>query len=197
MILKSSRLKEKLADVLMDPKADGPETAYWVFSQLSHDKWENMTVINSGRYGKEFPKTYGHYHPVKVLETYKLIHGEGVLQLQKKHFENDVWVPEIVDEVFLVKFGQDDEVGIIPDDYGHSWSNTGGSPLISLDDWRSGHSPYDYDNIQKLKGLCYYLTDMGGKIELVPNPNYKDHPEPKWVTPEELNFYMAEELKKS
>lgn len=197
MILKSTRTKNELSEVLKDPKAEGPEVAYWVYSRISRDKWENMTVIAAGTYNGEFNKTYGHYHTTKVMETYKIIHGEGVLQLQRKHYDqNSQWVSDMVDEVFLVKFGKDDEVGIIPDDYGHAWSNVGKDPLISLDDWRSGHMPFDYEPIKELKGLCYYIIEKDGNIELVENPNYKTHPTPKWVTPEELNFYMLKEFNK-
>lgn len=192
MILKSTRSLEKLSEVLMNPYAQGPEIAYWVFSGVSKDKWENMTIISNGLYGGEFPKTYGHYHSINDLETYKLIFGEGVLQLQKKVVDNNgVVIPNKVDEVFLVRFGKDDEVSVIPDEYGHSWSNVGNTPLISFDDWRSEHSDHDYEIIRNQKGLCFYIVEENNEIKLVPNPNYVDHPKPKWVTPEEFNFYMS------
>ena len=179
MILKSKREKAKLLEVLMDPQSEGPEVAYWVFSNVSKDKWENMTIISHGSYGGEFPKTYGHYHATSDLETYKLIFGEGILQLQKKVVdENGVMVPNKVEEVFLVRFGKDDEVSVIPNDYGHAWSNIGTSPLISLDDWRAGHTDHDYDIIQQQRGLCYYIVEKANEIKLVPNPNYVDHPKP-------------------
>ncbi|MDC0449131.1 hypothetical protein OAL67_00820 [bacterium] len=192
MQLKSSRELEKLKEVLMAPTAEGPETAYWVFSGLSHDKWENMTVIAPGRYGTEFPKTYGHYHTTsKVRETYKLVSGEGVFMLQKKHYKDGVWFPEVVDKVFLIKASHGDEIVIVPEEYGHSWSNIGHEPLVTYDDWRNGHEHYDYDAIKDLQGLAYYLVEENGGIKTVPNPKYKDHPEPQWVTAEEFNLMVT------
>ena len=32
---------------------------------------------------------------------------------------------------------------------GHSWSNIGKEPLITLDNWKEGHTPGDYEPIEK------------------------------------------------
>jgi hypothetical protein len=103
MRLEWLRQKSELKDVLIEPRAGGPEIAYWIFSGLSKADWYDMTIIAAGQYGKEYVKTFGHYHTPQVLETYKLISGEGVFVLQKKHFEKGKWIPEMVDEVYMVK----------------------------------------------------------------------------------------------
>ncbi|NMB69719.1 hypothetical protein GYA27_00755 [candidate division WWE3 bacterium] len=186
MLINSVRTLDELREVLRNPKATGPENAYWVFSQLGHKKWENMTITTPGLYDTEFPKTYGHYHSSSdEVEIYKLISGQGVFLLQKKHIENGKPVYDLVDEVFLVGAEPGDEIVVKPE-YGHSWSNVGSTPLITYDNWRYGHVPQDYEPIRDLQGMAYYLISDSKGIELVPNPKYRNHPKPKWLTAKEF-----------
>jgi len=186
MKLASQREIEKQKDVLKDPSASGPEPVYWVFSDVSKERWANVTIIQPGRYASEYPKTYGHYHLADVPnETYHLIEGEGVLQLQRKNMEGDRLVHEKVDEVFLIRAKAGDTIVIEPH-MGHSWSNIGTGPLISYDDWRNGHVPDEYLPIQRMHGMAYYLVEENGELIAKANPNYADLPEPKWVTAEEF-----------
>lgn len=186
MKLGSTRELSSIKSVLKDPESVGPDSVYWVFSEVSEDRWVNITVITSGNYNGEYPKTFGHYHPEDAVdETYHLIEGEGVLVLQKKHFENGEWIPEIVEEVILIKAKKGDEIIITPL-WGHSWSNIGKGPLISFDDWRSGHTRADYEVVEKLQGLAYYLIEENGEIKAAPNPKYKNLPEPVWMSAEEF-----------
>jgi oxalate decarboxylase/phosphoglucose isomerase-like protein (cupin superfamily) len=74
---------------------------------------------------------------------------------------------------------------VVPLDFGHSWSNVSETPLIAFDDWRESHVPHDYEAIKKLHGMCFYIVNDKG-IKFVPNPNYKNHPEPKVVTAKEF-----------
>jgi oxalate decarboxylase/phosphoglucose isomerase-like protein (cupin superfamily) len=202
MQLKWSRPQSELQSVLYAPATKGPEITYWVFSEVSSNgteakagkkqngiKWNDMTVIAPGLYGKEFPKTYGHYHPPNTLETYKLISGDGIFLLQKKHIENGIWTPNQVDEVFLIKFAPGDEM-LIPNAYGHSWSNVGNTPLLTFDDWKYGHTPTDYKAIETLHGMAFYLLNDNG-LKIIPNPNYKNLPTPQTVTPQEFTKLAA------
>ncbi|MBI4099399.1 hypothetical protein HY440_00155 [Candidatus Microgenomates bacterium] len=91
----------------------------------------------------------------------------------------------MVDEVYLIKAKPGDEILITPE-WGHSWSNVGNGPLISFDDWRAGHTPADYAPIEHLQGLAYYLVVEGTGPKPAANPNYKNLPEPKWVSAEEF-----------
>ncbi len=199
MKLVSSRSLEEMRSVFLNPEASGPDPVYQVFDVSKDNSWINQTVIAHGRYGDEYPKTFGHYHGTPVPEIYVEVQGEGILLLQKKHFENDVWVPEMVDEVILIKAKHNDKIIITPE-YGHSWSNIGNTDLVSYDDWHKGHTPADYEMIQKLHGMAYYLTSENGEVKPVPNPNYeallhssfsaladKNLPEPKWLTSEEFS----------
>jgi len=185
MKLKSTRPIQELKEVLYNPNSKGPQEAYWVFSELGHKKWENMTIISPGTYDKEFNKTYGHYNSVDINETYKLLSGKGILMLQKKFYENNNWIQNKVEQVCFITANPGDEIIITPE-WGHAWTNMGDLPLISLDTWRSGHKPSDYENIKKLQGMAYYLIKEKNDVKIVPNPNYENLPEPKWITPQEF-----------
>lgn len=162
---------------------------YWVFSEITQaGKWDNLTIIAPGRIGGEYPKTFGHYHGRAVPEIYHRTAGSGVLILQKKHIENGRWMPEKVDEVLLVIFEDGDELSIKPE-YGHSWSNTGSGPLLLYDNWHEGHTPADYAMIQSLGGLAYFLIEENGKPKAIPNPKYRNLPEPMWLTTKEYKEY--------
>lgn len=195
MKLASSRSLEELRPVLKDPNSSGPDPVYWVFSEVdAANKWLNMTVISTGRLGNEFPKTFGHYHGDPIPEIYQRVGGQGILVLQKKHFEHGIWVPEKVEEVLLVKTLEGDEITVTAE-YGHSWSNSGDVPLIFFDNWKSRHSPSEYEMIKELAGLAYYLVDDNGPAspagrqpKAVPNPNYVGLPEPIWLTAEQYRL---------
>lgn len=186
MKLGSIRTLEGLKPVLKDPNSTGPDPVYWVFYEVSTLKWANNTIIAPGKLGSEFCKTFGHYHPEDTPdEIYHVVSGEGVLQLQKKHFENGQLTPEKVEQVFLIKAKPGDEI-VIKKEFGHSWSNIGETPLIQFDNWRSGHSPDDYKPIESLHGMAYYLIEDSGAVKSLANPNYVNPPQPKWITPQEL-----------
>lgn len=191
MELKSTRRLEELKEVLRDENSKGPDVVYWVFKDISENKWEDITVLTSGDYNKEFPKTYGHYHAVSNSnETYKVVTGEGIFLLQKKFIdENNNWIPEKVEKVYLIKAKVGDEITVTKD-YGHSWSNIGELPLITLDDWREKHVEDDYKEIKRLKGMAYYLIkendEKNNNIKVIPNTNYRDLPNPQWITAEEF-----------
>src|SRR3989338_5019371 len=176
--------------VLKDQEFEGVDPVYWVFKEVSNsppaDGWENCTVIAPGKLGQEFPKTFGHYHPNGVpVEVYHLVAGEGILQMQKKRVIAGELQLDEVEEVYLITAKPGDEIEINPN-WGHSWSNVGSVPLISFDNWRTGHTPTDYEPIEKQQGLAYYLVETGGDIRAVKNPKYQNLPEPIWLTADEF-----------
>ena len=186
MQLRSTRSLDAMRPVLQNEDCSGPDPLYWVYKEVQPGgRWENLTIIAPGKIGDEYPKTFGHYHETEVLETYKLIAGKGVLMLQEKFLENGNWIVEKVANVYLVQAEPGDEIVISPQ-FGHSWSNVGDSCLLSFDDWRSGHSPSDYEPIQNLKGLAYYLIEKEGKPYPIANSNYQNLPEPIWTTAKEF-----------
>lgn len=182
MKLASIRELSGLKPVLKDSMSNGPDPVYWVFGDITEGgKWANLTIIASGNFNGEYPKTYGHYHGQAINETYHLVSGKGILIMQKKHEENGQIVPDKVDEVYFIQAEPGDDIVITPE-WGHSWSNIGDIPLLSFDDWRSGHSPSDYEPMEQMQGLAYYLVNENGEVKAVPNPKYRDLPDPVWTT---------------
>ena len=78
----ATRTHEKMREVLLDPNAEGPGVHYWMIRGGSEKG--NITVWESGLVGREFIKTYGHYHVDALPETYWILSGEGIALLQKK-----------------------------------------------------------------------------------------------------------------
>lgn len=186
MKIGSTRDLEGLKPVLRDSGESGPDPVYWVFSEISeNDKWANITVIAPGSFGGEYPKTFGHYNGPQINETYKVIEGEGVLLLQKRKLIDGQAVDGKIEEVLLIKAKPGEEIVITPE-WGHSWSNVGEYPLLTFDTWRQSHSPDEYQHVEKLQGMAYYLVFEGQEVKPVPNPNYEDLPEPVWISAEEF-----------
>lgn len=189
MLLKSTRVLKEMGPVLADPnindESDSSKPIYWVFSNVSK-LWENMTVISPGSINKEFNKTFGHYHSSPVTEKYKLISGKGILLLQKRKFADDDWINDQIEKIYFVEFVPGDEIDI-SQEWGHSWSNIGSDPLVTLDNWKEGHVPDDYTPVEKMGGLGYFLMQKDGGANFVPNPKYKDLPKPEWLSARDFN----------
>lgn len=191
MLLKSTRTLEEMIPVLMEnPEVIDTSPVYWVFSNVSK-KWENMTVVSPGNLVKEFAKTYGHYHSTNSNEKYKMLSGQGLLIMQKRKFVDDDWKDDQIEKVYFVEFVPGDEIAITPE-WGHSWSNIGQEPLVTLDDWKNGHAQADYELIKKFQGMSYYLVNKNRQAEFIPNKNYKELPKPEWITASDFNKISCE-----
>jgi len=182
---------EDVKPVLMDVNCTGPELVYFVLDQILTDRvWANMTVLSAGFLGKEYPKTNGHYHKTTTTETYTVVHGKGIMQLQEKMFKDGQFVLNEVTEVYLVEVNSGEKI-ITPPNFGHSWSNVGNEPLVTYDDCVTGHEANDYGPIQAQHGFAYYLTEVDGKIVPVPNSNYKNLPVPVFLPAAEFNNQLG------
>ncbi|MDR3558340.1 MAG: glucose-6-phosphate isomerase family protein, partial [Candidatus Pacebacteria bacterium] len=78
----AERSQEKMKEVMMDQNAVGPDIHYYMIR--GGEKKLNITVMETGTVGGEYIKTYGHYHVFDFKETYKIIHGEGLVLLQQR-----------------------------------------------------------------------------------------------------------------
>lgn len=185
MLIKSVRTKEEMYPVLAGSEPDGPDFAYWVFSGVAKDRWENMTILAPGKYGQEYVKTYGHYHSSPNDETYHVVQGNGLLLMQERYFEGDKWIKSKIAKFIVVKLTAGDEV-LITQKWGHALCNTSTEPLITFDNWTSGHSPEDYTPVEYLKGLAYYVLEKDGSFTLEPNKNYLNHPEPEFMSAQQF-----------
>ena len=180
--------------MLMSPDANGPQVHYYVI-RGGMDK-TNVTVWEVGKVGEEYIKTYGHYHAGEISETYKILQGEGVFLLQKRKTGIDGNLLDDTLESFIaVKVKENDKV-FIPSGYGHLVVNTGKTWLVTSDNSPvnfekkdpvslPGHA--EYSAVKKMHGFGYYLVEEKGQVKLIKNGNYKDLPQPDWLTPQDWN----------
>lgn len=181
----AARDHEKMKEVLMDPKAPGPEIHYYMIRGGS-DKG-NITVWEPGTVGGEYIKAYGHYHVGDISETYTVLSGEGIVILQTRRAGLGGAPKDGELETFkAVKVKAGDKV-FIPSNTGHLMINTGDSWLVTYDDSPvnfgekdpvslPGHA--DYEPFKKMRGAGYYVVKgKDGMPEFVKNPNYSFVPD--------------------
>lgn len=128
----------------------------------------DVTVIPFRMFGKEFPKTKGHYHPGDYGELYIVLQGEAIYFLQNKDL-SDVYAVR-------VRAG---EAAIMPPNYGHITINPGKEDLI-MANWVSPEFSSDYGPIIEKKGGCYFFTEDGW----AKNGAYNNVPELRFGEPE-------------
>lgn len=176
----ASRTQEKMQDVLMDPKGEGPAIHYYMIRGGSEQK--NTTVWEPGTISGEYIKTYGHYHVGELSETYWIVYGQGVALMQKlKENESGEMIADQVEEFKAVMVQGGSEI-FMPAKYGHLLVNTGTTYLVCIDDSPvdfedrdpssfPGHA--DYQLVKEMRGFAYYVVEHEGKPALKKNPLYK------------------------
>ncbi len=197
------RWAEDLKPVLAFPeelKENFP--AYYMFRDLYYSKSDrdrilehrlrfDLTIIPPNKVGREFIKTFGHYHPIaegnlSYAEIYEVLSGEAYYLLQK--VENG----RIVD-VIVVEAKAGDKV-IIPPNYGHVTINPSNKEL-RMTNWVCRDFKSDYEPYERLRGACYYYTEDGW----IKNERYGEVPEIRFVKPrilKELGLKRSDEMYK-
>ena len=180
----ATRPHEKMKEVLMSPDAIGPSTHYYMIrGDMKEGRGNNITIWEPGIVGREYIKTYGHYHVGKLDETYKFISGIGIALLQKLAVDsNGNMIKDIVEEFNTNPVKAGDEL-FIPAGYGHLVVNTGLDFLVTSDDspvnfgdvdpaGLPGHA--DYELVKQMRGFAYYVVENNGTPALVKNKLYKE-----------------------
>jgi len=176
--------------------------AYYMFRDLYYSRSDrdrilemrlrfDITVIPPRRVGKEFIKTFGHYHPeaergVSYPEIYEVLKGEAIYLLQK--LEGG----KIVD-VVAVEAKEGDKV-VIPPNYGHVTINPSNKEL-RMANWVCRDFKSNYDPYRKMRGACYYYTEEGW----IKNDRYGDVPKLRFArprVPKELGLRRSDEMYK-
>lgn len=172
MIKVEVRKFEEMKDVLMDSAVQKPNLSpYYVIKNPG----QNFTILPPIMYGREFNKTYGHYHIPDYPEKYKLLTGEGYVLVQRLVNRGGPFYE--LKEISFYKLKKDDWVELPPDS-AHILINVGDDLIITEDDQSDANFGHDYKSIADLKGMGYYVVrGKEGKIEFIPNPNYKNLPE--------------------
>lgn len=180
----AARTHEKMQEVLMYPDAIGPSIHYYMIrGDMKNGRGNNITIWEPGKVGREYIKTYGHYHVGKLDETYKFISGVGIALLQKLAVnENENMIADIVEEFQAIPVKAGDEL-FIPAGHGHLVVNTGPDFLVTSDDSPvnfgdvnpaslPGHA--DYELVKQMRGFAFYVVENNGKPALVKNKLYKE-----------------------
>jgi len=144
----------------MNPEAEGPEDVYVMVRGRP-----NITVLAAGKIGREFTKTYGHYHKDDRSETYQVLFGEGRMLIQNRD----------VSDVQLLKMSAGETV-VVPEGYAHAMINTGEGPLVTADDCPQDAEANvnDYEPIKEKRGFAQYVSENeNGDVVLVPNSRYE------------------------
>ena len=178
----AARTHAKMKEVLMDPNAKGPEVHYYMIRGGSSKK--NVTVLEPGKVGVEYIKTYGHYHVGKLDETYWIVQGEGMVILQKRKTKNGKPLDNEI-ESFKAIFVKPGKSVYIPEKVGHLLVNTGKTWLVTIDDSpvsftkkdeasMPGHA--DYEPVRKMRGFAYYVVVSSKGPTFIKNPRYRKVP---------------------
>lgn len=177
----ASRTHEKMKEVLMDPNAVGPAIHYYMIRGGKDQK--NITVWEPGLVGREYIKTYGHYHVGKLDETYWILFGQGIALLQTISVDaQGNMIADTVEDFKVKPVKQGDSV-YMPSGCGHLVVNIGTTYFVTADDSPvnfeeknavslPGHA--DYQLVQKMQGFAYYVVENEGKPALVKNKKYKE-----------------------
>lgn len=183
-----TRDHQMMKDVLMEPDAAGPKVHYHMVR--GGVDLRNITIWESGKVGREYIKTYGHYHVGDISETYWIVYGEGITIAQKRVVgANGEPIDEQIQELRIVKVKAGDAV-FMPRGWAHAAVNTGQRFFATADDSPvnfedvdpsslPGHA--DYGPIKRMRGMAYYIVEKDGEPTLVKNPTYKKIPEAQIV----------------
>jgi len=130
----------------------------------------DITVIPARVLGKEFVKTKGNRNWKGYQELYTVLEGEAMFLMQKIQ-------GKIVKDVFAVRTKKDDWV-IIPPNYlvvliNHS------KKTLKTGNWVSEKNKNIYEDVEKMKGACYFYTKSGW----IKNKNYKKIPKLRFEKP--------------
>lgn len=178
------RLHTMMKEVLKEPEAGGPDAHYHMVR--GGKDLRNITIWESGKVGREYIKTYGHYHVGDIDETYWMIYGEGITIAQKRAVGADSEpVDDEISEIRIVKVKAGDAV-YMPSGWAHAAVNIGKTFFVTADDSPvnfedvdpsslPGHA--DYEPIKRMRGMAYYVVEENGEPTLIKNPLYKKVPE--------------------
>lgn len=130
----------------------------------------DITVIPPRMCGKEFVKTKGNHNSDNFAEFYTVLKGEALILMQKTK-------GRIAEDIVAIKLKKDDSI-IEPADYDVITINPS-KKTLEIANWVSEKNKNIYENIEKMKGACYFYT----KSSWVKNKNYKKIPKIRFEKP--------------
>src|SRR3989304_3665222 len=181
----SSRTIRDMEKVLKDKIIINDDSLYYMYRDVRERVDEEKIKANKLRYdltvilprmiGREFNKTYGHYHPSSYPEVYEVISGRALYLLQKQGKNDDE-----IDEAFLIEVNAGEKT-IIPPNFGHITINPLFKPLV-MSNWVCNDFNSEYESFESHQGGSFYVF----KSKIIKNSHYKKLPKLIRARPKEL-----------
>ncbi len=130
----------------------------------------DITVIPPQILRKELVRTKGNRNSNNFPELYTVLTGEAIFLMQKAK-------GEIVEDVLAVKAKKGDYI-IVPPKYAVITINPS-KKTLKLGNWVSEKNKNIYEELEKMKGACYFYTKSGW----IKNENYKKIPKLRFEKP--------------
>lgn len=151
----------------MEPKEPGVKEPYFV---IRGEGGQNITILTPGLNGREFNKTYGHFHNFQEVEIYHVVYGQGILIMQRNDESGEA-------KEFRMVSLRGGTTAEIPAGYGHTLINVGKTYLVVIDNSPIDPKAHNFESVKEKQGFAYYVIDKKGEIGFEPNLNYKLHPQ--------------------
>lgn len=149
----------------------------------------DLITIPYGLLGIEYIRTHVYksdFQKDKFDCVVEVLTGKLTVVLQKNQQSEDPYQFEtIVEEMQLVEITQGQKFAI-PTGYLYTFINTETFPVVFSRVSGKNHKEIDYNMLKKEKGLAYYIISKNARIEIVPNPKYKNLNSPRVLTLEDL-----------
>jgi glucose-6-phosphate isomerase len=189
---REDRALDELRPTLANPTANGPDPAYFMhrgigrLSALAANggriyNWRyDVTIFPSGKYGDEYLRTIGHYHPpakgtsTAYPEVYEVLSGTALFVLQRVDDYRAGPEKVRVQDLILLRAEVGEKAMMLPG-YGHWTVNVTGEPLI-VSNWICGDFASHYDSAKAARGPCCYVIAGGNGPKLSRNPLYRHPP---------------------
>jgi glucose-6-phosphate isomerase len=189
---REDRALADLRPALADPSADGPDPAYSMYRGLArlngrnpesgrvYDWRYDVTVFRPGRYGDEYLRTVGHYHPpaegtsTAYPEVYEVLSGTALFILQSVDDQEAGPAEARVLDLVLLRAEPGEKAMMLP---GHShWTvNITEEPLI-VSNWICDGFSSSYESARVARGPSCYVVAAAEGPELRRNPVYSHPP---------------------
>ncbi len=148
-----------------------------------------IIYLPAGLLGIEYIKTHIFYTDCdqnKAAAVIQVIMGVLTVILQKNKLKRDIYDIELaVDEARIMEVKAGQKV-TIPSGYYYTFVNTYETPVVFARVVAEDQL-LDYDTLQRVNGLAYYLIAKNARQELVTNPRYRGLVEVKKIRVEDLN----------
>lgn len=191
------RTGEEMNDALMDANScRAKEECYYMYRGvcMERDILEiesaglryDITVLPPLMLGKEFNKTFGHFHPkvpgtgLSYTEVYEVLLGKAHYILQNP----------ACTEFFVIEAEQGEKV-VVPPNYGHVTINPSSTETLVMSDWTATGFRSDYGVFRDNHGAAHYETAEGW----IKNKKYGAVPKMRMVKPRDVPEFGFEQGK--